>query len=592
VGHHILVADDDEHILFQVTQVLRQKGYSVETARDGKDALDRALAHPPDLLITDVMMPRLDGWSLVRELRMQPKHPDLPVIFLTALTSEDEKTKAFRLGADDYVIKPFRLEDFVTRVAKTLAQKKPTGIPAPKAPPQQSSGLRGDLSQVGLSTLLVLVEMERKTGVLSLTNTAGQAAEIVIRDGKILRADMQKGGQLQDAECIYQVLRWKAGDFDFAAKTIDAADRIKASTTHLLMEGARLIDEDSAPVKLPNATPGPAPAVADDDALDEWEQPHNSLVIAKKVADAVKRTARSTLPPINERKPEGAPLAKPEPAAPKPKPEPPREEPRVSEPPVARRRGPNVVWLVLAVVVAAAGTAIPYVVPPPAATNAPDVGPMLQADANQLATAIDASGKASTMRAKTLAATPLLRAGIETDAATIRDLANSESMFQPVNGETLEIFQLRDGARVSLLRVPQGAAPLDAGNDESNKLVSDGKALAVVASAPIAKQTSGVGGLLAVSTPCDLASATHGLASHVVGASLVGLDRPVVLVPGNGTGRAVTLPLGNTKLQLSATVAEAAPAAAAAAGWIAPARYAAWGLGSLLIVIFALSRKR
>src|SRR5262245_35951826 len=66
---HVLVADDDAWILRMVATVLEKRGYSVETAVDGEDALHRALARTPDLLITDVMMPKMDGWSLVRNLR-------------------------------------------------------------------------------------------------------------------------------------------------------------------------------------------------------------------------------------------------------------------------------------------------------------------------------------------------------------------------------------------------------------------------------------------------------------------------------------------------------------------------------------------
>src|ERR1051325_5495460 len=71
---HVLVADDDAWILRMVSTVLEKRGYSVETAADGEDALQRALARTPDLLITDVMMPKMDGWSLVRHLR---SHTDL-----------------------------------------------------------------------------------------------------------------------------------------------------------------------------------------------------------------------------------------------------------------------------------------------------------------------------------------------------------------------------------------------------------------------------------------------------------------------------------------------------------------------------------
>src|SRR5262245_38943485 len=96
---HVLVADDDAWILRMVSTVLEKRGYSVETALDGEDALQRALAHTPDLLITDVMMPRMDGWALVRRLRSHEGLALLPVIFLTALSSEDDRIRGFRLGA-------------------------------------------------------------------------------------------------------------------------------------------------------------------------------------------------------------------------------------------------------------------------------------------------------------------------------------------------------------------------------------------------------------------------------------------------------------------------------------------------------------
>lgn len=117
---HVLVADDDAWILRMVATVLEKRGYSVETAVDGEDALARALARPPDLLITDVMMPKVDGWSLVRQLRAHAELAMMPVIFLTALSSEDDRIRGFRLGADDYVTKPFSPREVVARVKAIL----------------------------------------------------------------------------------------------------------------------------------------------------------------------------------------------------------------------------------------------------------------------------------------------------------------------------------------------------------------------------------------------------------------------------------------------------------------------------------------
>jgi len=239
---HVLVADDDAWILRMVATVLEKRGYSVETAVDGEDALARALARTPDLLITDVMMPKLDGWSLGRQLRAHAELAMMPVIFLTALSSEDDRIRGFRLGADDYVTKPFRFEELDLRVAKTLRR---TAQSVQDTRDQLAgSGLRGDLTQVGLSSLLVLIEMERKTGLLQLrAPNDGPSAQVLVREGKVVHARLDDADEPVDAECVYYLLTWGAGEFEFVACVVEGVDRVNSSTTGLLMEGARLMDE-------------------------------------------------------------------------------------------------------------------------------------------------------------------------------------------------------------------------------------------------------------------------------------------------------------------------------------------------------------
>src|SRR6188768_65817 len=91
----ILIADDDAWTVRMIATVLQPRGYHVEIAFDGQDAYERAIARPPDLLITDAMMPRLDGWALVKALRARPELAHLPVIFLSALSSEDDRIRGF-----------------------------------------------------------------------------------------------------------------------------------------------------------------------------------------------------------------------------------------------------------------------------------------------------------------------------------------------------------------------------------------------------------------------------------------------------------------------------------------------------------------
>jgi hypothetical protein len=166
----------------------------------------------------------------------------LPVIFLTALSSEDDRIRGFRLGADDYVTKPFRFEELDLRVAKTLRRTAQTIQETREQ--LTGTGLRGDLTQVGLSSLLVLIEMERKTGLLQLrAPNEGLSAQLLVREGKVVHARLDDADEPVDAECVYYLLTWGAGEFEFVTCVVEGVDRVNASTTHLLMEGARLMDE-------------------------------------------------------------------------------------------------------------------------------------------------------------------------------------------------------------------------------------------------------------------------------------------------------------------------------------------------------------
>ena len=192
----VLIVDDDPWILRMVSTLLEKRGYAISTASDGEEGLMRADQLRPDLIITDVMMPKLDGWSLVRALRSRAELALVPVIFLTALGGEEDRIKGFRLGADDYLPKPFRFEELDLRVANALKKSKATQAkaeevkrapveppPIPGAPPKKPAGIHGTLEQLGLSSLLVMIEMERKSGILRLEKLGRHRAHLLPRAG-------------------------------------------------------------------------------------------------------------------------------------------------------------------------------------------------------------------------------------------------------------------------------------------------------------------------------------------------------------------------------------------------------------------------
>lgn len=397
----VLVVDDDPWILRMVSSSLEKKGsYVVETARDGQQALQKAQQIRPDMIITDVMMPVMDGWAFVQQLRADPALADVPVLFLTALGKDEDRLHALGLKPDDYVSKPFRFDDLERRVLKALAVRgkvdepggftpgfggragaggfgqpaaKPRnygqpaapaypqqpggygpppqpgpgygphgyapqpgyqqhgpqqhgpppqhgpqpgyppgypqqgyppqgyppqgygppghgyppqpgygppgapmpGVPAypgPAGPPAASpnpalddvgvpemmdggagsfsgamrrTGLSGRLEQLGLSSLLVMMEMERKDGVLQLQRAEDKSVgRIFMRKGQVVQASIDKDPEQRDGrESVYHMLTWSKGRFHFTAMEVEMEDLVQTSTTSLLMEGARLIDE-------------------------------------------------------------------------------------------------------------------------------------------------------------------------------------------------------------------------------------------------------------------------------------------------------------------------------------------------------------
>jgi DNA-binding NarL/FixJ family response regulator len=116
----ILVADDEPGIRLSVSDYLQMAGYSVLTAETGKDALAMINAHQPHLLVTDITMPEMDGYDLVRQVRQQPAFRLLPVVFLTARTQTQERIRGYQAGCDVYLPKPFELDELAAVIRNLL----------------------------------------------------------------------------------------------------------------------------------------------------------------------------------------------------------------------------------------------------------------------------------------------------------------------------------------------------------------------------------------------------------------------------------------------------------------------------------------
>lgn len=124
VTQRILVVDDHEPLLVAIRGVLESEGYTVLTATDGSRALRMMQEVHPDLIIADIMMPRMDGYTLYKEIRAQPEWVSIPFIFLTAKAEKEDRLKGKDLGAEDYLTKPFDPHELVIAVRSRLKRSR------------------------------------------------------------------------------------------------------------------------------------------------------------------------------------------------------------------------------------------------------------------------------------------------------------------------------------------------------------------------------------------------------------------------------------------------------------------------------------
>jgi two-component system alkaline phosphatase synthesis response regulator PhoP/two-component system response regulator VicR len=125
----VLVCDDERHIVRLIQVNLERQGFEVVTAYDGKEGLEKVKKEKPDLLVLDVMMPYMDGFDVLKELRREPETEALPVIMLTAKAQDKDVFEGYHYGADMYLTKPFNpmeLVTFVKRIAAGTGDDGPT----------------------------------------------------------------------------------------------------------------------------------------------------------------------------------------------------------------------------------------------------------------------------------------------------------------------------------------------------------------------------------------------------------------------------------------------------------------------------------
>jgi DNA-binding response OmpR family regulator len=235
----LLLVDADSRSVRVLEVSLKKAGYSVTTAKDGLDALQKIELSMPDLILSDTRLPKMDGYALVRRLKEHPDWGLIPVVFLTSQKSIEDKIRGLELGVEDYLTKPIFVRELIARVNLLLARRTREGIATRAHPTTGRTRFSGSIADMNVVDLLQTFEVSRKSGIVHLTN-GESAADIFFRDGKVVDAAL---GRLCGEEAVYRALIWNDGEFEVEFTKVENPDAIESSTQGLLMEGMRRVDE-------------------------------------------------------------------------------------------------------------------------------------------------------------------------------------------------------------------------------------------------------------------------------------------------------------------------------------------------------------
>jgi len=192
----ILLVEDDQNLGYVISDLLEMAGHTVHWSKDGEVALYDFSAFVPHLCVVDVMLPKKDGYTLVMELKQL--QPSMPVVFLTARGTEDDRIKGFRSGADDYITKPFSNQEFLLRISAILQRCYPS------SPEEASTSFTIGNYQFDHTNLMLSCKVDKK---------------LTQKESDILRLLCQHMGEAVTRDLILQTV-WGQSDY-FLGRSLD-----------------------------------------------------------------------------------------------------------------------------------------------------------------------------------------------------------------------------------------------------------------------------------------------------------------------------------------------------------------------------------
>jgi CheY-like chemotaxis protein len=232
----VLVVDDNALVLDLVVKGLAPH-CDARAAADGADALLKIVDDPPDLVVCDYRMPGLDGRQLYEKLRGRAQTKQIPFIFLASRGDIEEKLRPIVEGVEEFILKPFFLKDLVRRTKKVIDRLRLEKLQNRAVRP---GVIQGRLEEMSMLDLMQSLEMGQKSCELTIRH-GDETCVMAFGTGQCKDARL---GNIEGEEAVFQAVRWPAGDFEINFNAQPSRETISRTTTGLLMEALRLVDEE------------------------------------------------------------------------------------------------------------------------------------------------------------------------------------------------------------------------------------------------------------------------------------------------------------------------------------------------------------
>jgi len=248
----VLVIDGDEWTSSVLVRALREKGYAVDSCGEAVAGFRKACEAPvPECIVLTPELPDIDGAWVARKVRTEAGAlSKVPILFVGEVSDRSVRTQTLNVGADVFLARPISNDELVAQIGALIAMAhrhngKEDGSPASTS---SAAAIRGDLSAFPLASLLMMFEMERRSGLVEVVSSSGKRASLTLTDGLFASTEVA-GAQRSALEVLREVLSWRAGRFSFQPRESGLLPAPRASVGALVLEAMRLEDEEKSPLQ-------------------------------------------------------------------------------------------------------------------------------------------------------------------------------------------------------------------------------------------------------------------------------------------------------------------------------------------------------